>query len=558
MAIANRLVAIFCAAACQSVAWDAHAQEPAGEPAAQALPSGHDKTNPERQGTQAQEADSYFDILEYEVEGNTVLPDMDIERAVYPHLGEHKTIKDAEKARLALEKAYHDAGFLSVLVEIPEQDVDNALVRLHVTEGKVDRVRVTGSRYYSLGKIKERVPSLAQGNVPRFPEVQKELALLNRTPDRRVAPVLKPGKTPGTVDVDLKVDDTLPLHGDVELNNRYSQNTKPLRLSASIRYDNLWQREHSIALNFQTAPQRPGDAKVISGTYLYPVPDSDKIIAFYGVRSRSDVAAVGALNVIGKADIVGIRGIVPLGGVGEGFLHSLTFGVDHKQVFERVNLADSQGIETPINYTPFLVQYSATTIEPTSTTQYGISANFALRGWFGNNDSEFDVKNFNRKANYIYVKAEVARTQLLPRKWSLYGKLDGQIPGASLVDNEKFSAGGADSVRGYLESVALGDEGAHVTLELRTPFLGGFFGAEAGKRWEEFYALTFFDAADLRVRDTLPGQTDRFRLASAGFGLRVKAAKTLRVGLDVAHAFKEAPATKRGEVRTQFRVGYEF
>jgi hypothetical protein len=38
----------------------------------------------------------------------------------------------------------------------------------------------------------------------------------------------------------LNVDDTLPLHGGVELNNRYSPNTTPLRLTASAQYNDLW------------------------------------------------------------------------------------------------------------------------------------------------------------------------------------------------------------------------------------------------------------------------------------------------------------------------------
>ena len=83
-----------------------------------------------------------------------------------------------------------------------------------------------------------------------------------------MTPVLRPGKTPGTVEVDLKVKDELPLHGSLELNDRYSTDTSRLRLSAMLRYDNLWQKEHSFSLQYQTAPEKPGEVKVWSGTYL--------------------------------------------------------------------------------------------------------------------------------------------------------------------------------------------------------------------------------------------------------------------------------------------------
>ncbi len=183
----------------------------------------------------AEEQNAKFDIFEYRVEGNTVLPVGKIEQAVYPFLGEAKNIDDAEQARTALEKAFHDAGYLTVLVNIPEQQVDGGVVHLEVREGKVEKLRVVGSRYYSLGIIKNRVPEFAEGNVPNFTEVQKQITAINGTPDRRVAPVLRPGKTPGKVEVDLKVQDTLPFHGGIELNNRYSANTKHNRLRGSMR-----------------------------------------------------------------------------------------------------------------------------------------------------------------------------------------------------------------------------------------------------------------------------------------------------------------------------------
>ncbi|HQT26565.1 MAG TPA: POTRA domain-containing protein, partial [Burkholderiales bacterium] len=104
-------------------------------------------------------AENSFDILEYRVDGNAnLLSTLQVEEAVYPHLGVKKTINDVEGARNDLEKAYHDAGYLTVLVDIPEQTVNSGIVHLRVVEGKVGKVRVTGSRYYSMNRILARVP----------------------------------------------------------------------------------------------------------------------------------------------------------------------------------------------------------------------------------------------------------------------------------------------------------------------------------------------------------------------------------------------------------------
>ena len=77
------------------------------------------------------------------------------------------------------------------------------MVFLSVVEGEVERLKVTGSRYFSLGRIKSKVPALAKGEVPYLPEVQQQLADVNRlSPDRTITPVLRPGKTPGKLEVE--------------------------------------------------------------------------------------------------------------------------------------------------------------------------------------------------------------------------------------------------------------------------------------------------------------------------------------------------------------------
>ena len=274
----------------------------------------------------APEPAAVFDVMEYRVEGNSVLPAITIERVLYPHLGQGKNIEDVEKARADVERSYRDAGYPTVLVDIPEQDVSASVVHLRVTEGRVDKVRVTGARYYSQGRVLEKFPALTQGGVLYLPDVQKGLAEINRSAGRRVTPILRPGKTPGTVDIDFKVDDTLPLHAALELNDRYSGNTSHLRLSGMVRYDNLWQKEHGLTLQYQTAPENTDEASIFSVSYLLPVANSANMLALYAVRSRSEVAAVGDIQVLGDGDIYGVRAIVPLPQQGR-YFHSLSIGL---------------------------------------------------------------------------------------------------------------------------------------------------------------------------------------------------------------------------------------
>jgi len=358
---------------------------------------------------QAHAQDARFDVFEYRVDGVSLLPAQTVEQAVYPHLGEQKSLADVEKARAALEKAYHGAGYLTVLVTIPQQRVNEGVVQLAVTEAPVDRLRVVESRFYSPDDIKAQVPSLAEGQVPNFQDMQSELVALNRSADRRVTPVLRPGKTPGTVEVDLKVQDELPLHGSVDLNDRYSQDTSRTRLGASLRYDNLWGRQHSLGLSLQTVPGSPNESQVVSLNYTWPQSDGS-FLAFYGVKSDSDVAAVGTLNVLGRGTIVGARYIRPLPG-SDSFFHSATFGVDHKDFQQSVNLIGSGGFNTPITY-------------------LGVAFNFHLQGLVGD-EQEFADKRYKGRPAYAYLRGHYSQERSFDNRHGLAWRASRSSPTSS-------------------------------------------------------------------------------------------------------------------------------
>ena len=233
--------------------------------------------------------------------GNHLLSELDIDNAVYPFLGPGQTVQSVDAARAALQKAYADKGYETVAVQIPPQHVAGGVVVLQVVEEPVGRLHVNGSHYFSLNKIKEQAPSLAPGQVPNFKHIKHDIIALNQWPDREVIPSLQAGVQPQTVDVNLNVTDKLPLHGSLSLDNRYSANTTPLRLDASLSYDDLWQRGDTVNLAFQIAPDRPADALVFSGSYLARVPNTDWLtLLLYGLVSNSKVSTIGAINVVGR------------------------------------------------------------------------------------------------------------------------------------------------------------------------------------------------------------------------------------------------------------------
>ncbi|MHB8534729.1 MAG: ShlB/FhaC/HecB family hemolysin secretion/activation protein [Sulfuricaulis sp.] len=524
------------------------AQDPAGTGQTAATPT-------------APASPQHFFIHEYRVEGNTVLSRAVVEKAVYPFLGENRAIDDVEQARKSLDQAYHDAGYPTVYVDIPQQDVVGGAVRLRVTEGHIGRVRVVGSHYYSLGRIREKIPALAQGTVPSLPQMQQELGALNRaSADRQVVPVFRAGATPGKVDVDLRVKDELPLHASLEMNNRYSANTSHLRAVGMVRYDNLWQREHSLSLQYQTSPRNTSDVNVYSGTYVFRNADARVATAIYAVHSNTNVAAVGDLSVIGKGDIYGLRRIYPLPGARD-YSHSLTLGVDYKSFREAIFLQGTQQDNTPIRYLPFTTQYNGNVGDAHGHTQFDVGLNFSIRALsertidcFGQQVSQFECKRYNARADYAYLKADVQRTQNLPLDGTAFLRLSVQYADQPLIDNEQLVAGGADTVRGYLEAESLGDEGVIGSIELRH----GWDWLARIARLDELNLHVFVDDAQLSIKDPLPGQATHSGLLSIGLGLHFGAQRNLTGDFDWAWPLKDGPTTHAHDSRGLFRLNYGF
>jgi hemolysin activation/secretion protein len=494
----------------------------------------------------------HFEIDEFRVEGNTTLPNVDIERAVEKFLGPDRTSQDIEKARDALEKLYADKGFPTVSAEIPLQRMSEGVVILKVTERTVGRLRVTGSRYFAQGDIRAGAPSVAEGRVPNVTRLQNDIVSLNQRPDRTITPTLKAGLAPDTVDVDLQVADTLPLHASVELNNRYSESTKPLRALASLSYDNLWQRGDSATISYQVAPQRTTDVNVVSGSYLFHIPGTDLSLLGSYVHSDSDVTTVGDTNVIGKGDIAGFRLLVPLG-TSEGFTHNLSIGPDYKKIGENVSLGGSVS-SAPVTYYPLTATYQATWYDPDQTqTNLITSVTSTFRG-FGSSPAQFDLRRFDATPNFTYLRADLTRAQTLPLGMQLYGHVTTQLAPEPLVSSEQFSIGGLDTVRGYLESEALGDWGVAAQLELRSPSLADY----VDKQINELRLFTFFDAGVASIHNALPQQTVSSTLSSTGVGMRIRLLDYFNAEVAGAFTLSDGPNTRAGVDRVLFRVYGEF
>jgi hemolysin activation/secretion protein len=529
------------------------ALEPDVPPAQSATPAAQAKSAPEVTAPR-------FSIYEYAVDGNSLLSDLVVENAVSPFMGDEKTLADVEAARAALERVYHEAGYMTVVVSIPEQSVDTGAVSLHVVEATIERLKVKGAEYVLPSEIKSRVPELAEGNVPNFNKMQAQLTALNRSGDSKVTPILRAGREPGTVEVQLDVEDQFPLHGSVDVSNRQTPNTTPMRMSASVRYDNLWQLRHSLGMTVQVSPERTTDARVLASTYVMPVGSGGESLTMYAVNSRSQFASLtGATDfqLLGNSDTFGTRISLPLG-VGTDYSQSFSAGLDYKNIKQTINITQPATAtvlvsNSPITYVPLVANYTGNLFNQDRSSALDMTITSGMRGFFGNSDANFNAKRAGASASFMVLHTGIQHTENL-YQWALYSKLDTQFSSGPLVPTEQFAIGGAESVRGYMESERAGDAGARLTVELRTPQ----FNLDApGSAWR-VSGLAFFDTATVMISNQTAALQNKYRLSGTGFGIRFAAPRGLSVEVDAAHALTDGAYTVRGANRVHARTLWSF
>jgi hemolysin activation/secretion protein len=183
-------------------------------------------------------------------------------------------------------------------------------------------------------------------------------------------------------------------------------------------------------------------------------------------------------------------------------------------------------------------------------TQFSGGLNLSFRGLVSDK-REFEIKRYKARGNYLYATAGIQRSLKLPWGMDLFMKVDGQVADQPLIANEQYSAGGMESVRGYKESEAMGDNALHGTMELSFPEPLKRFGIGKGFQMTPYL---FYDMAMLAVKEPLPRQDRSTHLMGTGAGLRGIITKYLEYQFDWAAALNGTDQTPKHENRFYFRI----
>ena len=462
-------------------------------------------------------------IERFEISGNTVISDAELDGIVAPFEGRSLTLFEIYEVADLLTDHYRDQGYSVASVTVPAQKVSSGIVLLEVIEGRIGAVEIAGNPIYRDPFIARRVMEIQPGAIISEQYLENDLLRLNDLPGLSAQAVVQPGESFGESNLMIRTE------GD--------------RFEYGARFNNYgrtsigeWKVEGDLAINsplgigdridLSLVHAEGGMLDYFSGRYSIPVMHYGTRASVYFSRYDyvvdSDELPLGfeGLDLSGDGDNFGISLIHPFIRTRD---ENLFVGIAFDRAITR-QLTRSIALKekADIGVMRLSAIYSRVNNNNSFTTISGIfSTNF--------DENERDPVTFQPENNAQTAKLEIQASHFHPFNdlWSIYGRLTlaGSID--PLVDVEKFRIGGRESVRGYASAELSGDGGYAATLELQRRFV---YAQTMPSR-----AFLFFDTGTVtRKNSALIGLSSSESISGAGIGLETLITPQYRLNVELA------------------------
>lgn len=488
-----------------------------------------------------------FDIAEYQVQGNTSMPPEAIDQVLASLIGRGRTLDDLKRAEATLQALYRERGYQAVKVLLPEQEIEDKRIIIRIIEARVSSVRVEGNSEFSAEGIRSSVPSLREGITPNARQIDMEIRVANDSPAKQTSLKLVAGEKPGSIDATLAVVEDRPQRVFATLDSTGSQQTGYHRFGLGYMNANLFDKDHMLMLQASASVEMPSSVGSLSVVYRVPDYANGLVWDAYLAHSNSSFLAEPSiqLNTGSTADIQGLRVAHRLPAAAN-LDWKMSYGLESRSF--RCNqslLGQAQTcIGLPdVRYTPGSI---ASTLQLTQPS-FQAGASFTLN-W----------GSISAVGGGSYTKALLNLNAAMPvaTDWQLRGQFNKQLSPDTLLSYEKFSVGGASSVRGYTEGQIRGDQGYWGGLELQTPDLAGLLDVDGVR----LNGVAFFDQGKVSRRVPAAGEDGQTRIASQGVGLRLNVGKGFSARADWAKVIESVspPGRTEGGVWGHFSIMQTF
>ncbi|MBR1329714.1 ShlB/FhaC/HecB family hemolysin secretion/activation protein [Bradyrhizobium ottawaense] len=413
-----------------------------------------------------------------------------------------------------INAVYAARGIVTGIATLPEQDAKGGVVRVKLTEGRLQKTTVEGNKQTRTDYILDRVKE-PEGEVLDVPKLNRDVIWFNRTNDVQIKALLQPGTSFGLTDLQFAVIeppvDTLQLFTD----NQGSENTGRWEGGAFYKRHGLFGVDDRLTFY---GVRSDGN---LNGNVAYSIPVNPwggrAGVSYTEGKIKIVQGPFVALDVTGRSSQAAVNFSQPVW-VTQDWLVLLNAALTEGKTVSRFATV----AVTDDHYDKTTAGISVTK----SGNTYSITVSPAV-----NYVAWHDYLLGNNRAFNTYTGSLIATSAAGPQNFSANVLASWQYTQEKLLPGDQiFSIGGPTTVRGYPSNAASGDSGYYLNAELHynwSQWLRGF----------DTYIFTDWGA----VYSTFPGVTE---MASVGVGFSWTYAQFMTFEANYATPLKMAVSTQ--------------
>ena len=455
-----------------------------------------------------------FHLRKVEFDSSKFITPAELDEIAKKYVGKNVDIASLLQLVADINAVYTARGIVTGIATLPDQDAKGGVVKIKLTEGRLQKTTVEGNKQTSTDYILQRVKE-PEGEVLDVPKLNRDVIWFNRTNDVQIKALLQPGTSFGLTDLQFAVIEPPVDTWQLFVDNQGVENTGRWEGGTFYKRHGLFGVDDRLTFyGVRSDGNLNGNA-----AYSIPVnPWGGRVgVSYTEGKIKIIQGPFVALDVTGRSSQAAVNFSQPVW-VTQDWLVLLNGAVTEGKTVSRFTTV----AVTDDHYDKATAGVSVTN----SGNSYSITVSPAVNyiEW------QDHVLGNNRTFN-TYTGSLIATSAAGPANFSANVLASWQYTQGKLLPGDQiFSIGGPTTVRGYPSNSASGDSGYYFNAELHynwSQWLKGF----------DTYIFTDWGA----VYSTFPGVTE---LGSVGVGFSWTYAPFMTFEANYATPLKMAVSTQ--------------
>jgi hemolysin activation/secretion protein len=411
-------------------------------------------------------------VKRFQFEGNQVFTTAELSQLLESYQNRELSAEQLQEAKNRITQHYIEHKFINSGAIIPDQQVNDGVITIKIIEGKLSEVEVSGNKRVRTTYIQKRLQD-KPGVSLNLDTLQERLQILQQNPlFERINAELGPGLSLGEGILRIDVEESRPYHLQFNFNNYRSPSVGAYRSEIVGWHHNVTGWGDTFYARYGYGFQE--GLKDYNFRYNFPINHYDTAIALHMEHSDAKVieAPFDQIDIESEADTYAISLTQPLVKKPN---KSLELGLKLEKRQSETSLLDQPfsfpegGKEGQSKLS--VIRFSQDWLERSRTEVIAArsSLNFGIDAFNATVDNSPDSQFFSWLGQFQYVRRlDFLHNPSLQASQIIF-RIDLQKANEGLLSLEKFSVGGATTVRGYRENQMTRDNGLISSLEWRLP-----------------------------------------------------------------------------------------